>query len=69
MSKGATALMAVMGLVLAGTALASSSGFGVPQPEKQPISIREGSARGNGANSGSRRYRPVFISGGIFHGK
>lgn len=69
MSKGTIALIAVMGLGLAGSAWASSSGFGVPQPEKQPISIREGSARGNGTSNSSRRYRPVFISGGIFHGK
>lgn len=69
MSKGAIALIAVMGLSLAGTAWASSSGFGVPQPEKQPISIREGSARGNTTGNSSRRYRSVFIAGGIYHGK
>ena len=69
MSKGTTALIAVMGLGLAGSAWASSSGFGVPQPEKQPISIREGSPRGDQTGNRSRRYRTVFIAGGIFHGK
>ncbi|MCA9254499.1 MAG: hypothetical protein KDA33_02630 [Phycisphaerales bacterium] len=68
MSKGAVILVAVMGLALAGSAWASSSGFGVPQPEKQPLSIREESARGD-TSGGSRRYRPVFISGGVYHGK
>lgn len=68
MSKGAMALIAIMGLALAGTAVASSSGFGVPQPDKKPISIREESARGNTTGS-SRRYRGVFIAGGIYHGK
>ena len=69
MSKGALALIGIMGLALAGSAVASSSGFGVPQPEKQPVSIREGSARGSAAAAGSRRYRSVFIAGGIYHGK
>jgi len=69
MSKGAFALIGIMGLALAGSAVASSSGFGGPQPEKQPISIREGSARGNATGNSSRRYRSVFIAGGIYHGK
>jgi hypothetical protein len=69
MSKGAIMLVGIMGLALAGSAVASSRGFGVPQPEKQPISIREGSARGNASGNSSRRYRSVFIAGGIYHGK
>jgi len=69
MNKGALALFAIMGLALGGAAYASSTGMGVPQPENQPVSIREGSARGANQTGTNRRYRSVFMYGGFLHGK
>jgi hypothetical protein len=69
MNKGAAGLFIVMGLVLGGAAYASSAGMGIPQPEKQPVSIREGSTRGPNNSGTNRRYRSVFMYGGFLHGK
>lgn len=69
MNKGALGLFLIMGLVLGGAAYASSTGVGVPQPEKKPVSIREGSVRGPNSSGSNRRYRSVFMYGGFLHGK
>ncbi len=62
-------LIAVMFAALLATTWAASTGFGAPQPEKNPISIREGSARGERLGSGHYRTRYFFIGGGLHTGK
>ncbi len=51
------------------TTWASNIGLGVPQPEKNPLSIREDSARGQRTGSGHYRTRYFFIGGGMHGGK
>ncbi|MBU0638038.1 MAG: hypothetical protein KKB50_04175 [Planctomycetes bacterium] len=60
-------LCLVMTGCLALVCWASSIGLGVPQPTKEPLSIREDSARGT-LQRGHHRTR-YFVGGGIFHGK
>ena len=61
-------ILALGWLGLAGTATwASTSGLGVPKPEKEPVSIREGSVR-PGAASGYYATR-YFLGGGSRGGK
>ncbi len=56
-------------LVVTGAAAtwASYHGTGLPRPEKEPISVREGSTRG-AQRSGHLRTR-YFVGGGIHRGK
>ena len=51
------------------TIFASRKGWGVPQPTKEPLSIREESARGVPAQSGRYRTRYFFMGGGPARGK
>lgn len=67
MSRGTWILIGVMGLTFVGLSWASSRGLGIPQPTKEPVSIREGSPRGG---TPGRAFRPrYFIGGGVFSGK
>ena len=66
MTRGTIILSGVMLMLLAGTIWASTSGLWMPQPTKQPVSIREESARPLGSGHRSTRY---FVGGGIFRGK
>ncbi|VAX37838.1 hypothetical protein MNBD_PLANCTO02-94 [hydrothermal vent metagenome] len=67
MGKATYIFAALMGTVTAGTGFASFSGMGLPQPEKKPKSIREGSVRNSDGRWGRSAY---FIrSGGIHGGK
>jgi hypothetical protein len=58
----AVILLGVVGM----TVWASRVGLGLPQPEKEPPSIREGSARIEQAGHHRTRY---FVGGGILRGK
>lgn len=69
MSKGSGVLALLMGGALAGSVFASTKGIGVPQPEKQPPSIREGSTAGRINGSGHHGTRFFLIGGGPFYGK
>ena len=55
-------LVLIMIAILGVTAYASRSGWGVPQPDKEPLSIREGSVR---TDTGRVRTRYFFMGGGI----
>lgn len=57
-----------MFVLMIGTVWASKVGVGIPQPEKEPMSIREESARGGAVRSGHHRTR-YFIGGGFRSGK
>jgi hypothetical protein len=48
---------------------ASTTGFGAPQPEDEPMSVREESARGAPLSRGHHRTRFFLIGGGIHGGK
>jgi hypothetical protein len=68
MKRGSWGLLTGMvGLLAAGT-WASNHGWGIPRPARQPVSIREGSARGATAAAGHYRTR-YFIGGGMHRGK
>ena len=60
---------------LAATALtvgaiwATRTGWALPQPIKEPISIREDSARGTALAPGRTRSRYFFVGGGPRRGK
>jgi|GEM_PF-1075242 len=69
MSKGTLVLAAVMGTLLMGSVYASTKGIGVPQPDKEPPSIREGSTAGRINRSGHHGTRFFLIGGGPFYGK
>lgn len=43
---------------------ASQKGWGVPQPEKEPLSIREESVRGSTSPSSGRYRTRYFLRGG-----
>ncbi len=58
-------LAAIMGTMTAGAGFASFNGIGLSQPEKQPVSIREGSVQNA---DGSRSYGMFFLRGGGVHG-
>lgn len=58
-------LMAALALLTMTTMAASSSGWGLEHPEKNPPSIREGSVR----TGGVRTRRTYFIGGGYRGGK
>ncbi len=67
MGKATYIFAALMGTVTAGAGFASFSGMGLPQPKKNPRSIREGSVRNP---DGTWRRSAYFIrSGGIHGGK
>lgn len=66
MNKGAAILAIIMGAALFGTSYASTKGIGVPQPDKEPPSIREGSVRTTGSGHYRTRY---FVGGGLLYGK
>lgn len=66
MTRGTLILIGVMLVLMAGTIWASTVGLWLPQPDKEPVSIREGSARPLGSGHHSTRY---FVGGGIFGGK
>lgn len=55
----------VLACTLAGTFLAASNGYGIPQPSKNPMSIREGSMK---TSSDGRQVR-YFYGGGLHSGK
>ncbi len=69
MTRGAAILAGIMIVFLGAATWASYRGIGVPQPEKQPISIREESARNTPAGTGRYRTRFFLMGGGIHHGK
>ncbi len=65
----APASLVFLGVVGAGSVLtmvASNRGWGLPQPAKQPVSVREGSVRGGG--TAGAHYRSRYFIGGGFHG-
>lgn len=66
MNRGTLTLGGIMLGLLAGSVWASNRGVGLPQPEKEPISIREDSARPLKRGHHRTRY---FVGGGIFRGK
>lgn len=66
MTRNGTILLVLTLLCLGGAVWASSTGFGLPQPEKNPPSIREESVRISGTGHHRTRY---FIGGGIRRGK
>ncbi|NOX59050.1 MAG: hypothetical protein GXP29_09365 [Planctomycetes bacterium] len=66
MNRGTLILGGVMLSILAGSVWASNRGVGLPQPEREPISIREDSARPLTGGHHRTRY---FIGGGIHRGK
>ncbi len=66
MNRGTIILAGSMLGILALSVWASNRGVGLPQPEKEPISIREGSARPSTPGHHRTRY---FIGGGIHRGK
>jgi hypothetical protein len=66
MNRGALILAGAMVVVTGGVIWASNVGFGVPQPSKQPVSIREGSQRPARAGVYRTHY---FVGGGIHRGK
>ena len=47
--------------------MAAANGAGIPQPDKQPMSVREGSVRGTGV-TGRGHYRTRYFVGGGLHG-
>ncbi len=49
-----------------GAGHAAVAGWGVPKPEKKPVSLREGSAKDKPLGSGRRGTR--FLIGGGFRG-
>ncbi|MFW5751177.1 MAG: hypothetical protein ACOCZK_05970 [Planctomycetota bacterium] len=58
-----------LGVVGAGSVfamVASSRGWGLPRPARQPVSVREGSVRG--ASTSGSHYRSRYFIGGGFHG-
>jgi len=67
MSRKTVALAGAMFLLFSGAIWASKTGFGVPQPDKQPMSVRENSARM--PRAGHYRTRYFFVGGGIHGGK
>ncbi|MBT3378459.1 MAG: hypothetical protein HN742_01875 [Lentisphaerae bacterium] len=66
MSKGLPVLLLMMTGLTFGAFRASTSGYGVPQPMKKPVSIREGSVHPRTGRSG--RHRSHYFVGGGFHG-
>ncbi len=66
MNRGTMILGSVMLGILVGSVWASNHGLGLPQPGKEPISVREDSARPLTGGHHRTRY---FIGGGIHHGK
>jgi len=48
---------------------ASTTGVGAPKPEKQPVSIREGSVRHTTGTRRHRRRTHYFVGGGHRYGK
>jgi len=69
MNKGTAILGGLMGTLLMGSVYASTKGIGVPQPEKQPPSIREQSTAGRLNRSGNHGTRFFLIGGGPRFGK
>ena len=67
-SKWTFALAGGLVFLTMGAMWASSSGMGLKQPTKNPISIREDSARGP-TRTGHYRTRYFFMGGGFHHGK
>ena len=63
MSSGAFILTLILIAITGATVWASATGFGTPQPVKQPISIREDSARPG--RIGSRHYGIIYFGGGL----
>ena len=66
MSRMTLLLIGAMGLTTGMAYWASGRGLGLPAPEKNPISIREGSAR---TAQGGYRTRYFLLGGGIHGGK
>ena len=64
--KGTLILGGALSALFAGTLWASSRGLGLPRPQKEPPSIREGSVKDPA--TGRRRTR-FFVGGGIHRGK
>lgn len=69
MSRAALGLLGVMSMGTLGGAYASMAGVGLPDPEKQPISIREGTPRQSTGYFRSDHYRGGIVGGGMFMGK
>ena len=65
MIKGLKLWGVLFSCTLGGAFYAASSGYGVPQPSKNPMSIREGSMK---VTSDGRKAR-YFYGGGIHSGK
>jgi len=69
MSKGTPVLFLVMAAFAASVTWASVRGFLVKQPEKKPVSIREGSVRHHSTGRHRRRRTRYFVGGGFHGGK
>ena len=65
MNVFAKILWAVMGVTTAFGIYTGRSGFFVPKPTKDPVSIREGSVGGHGGRTRVHYFR----GGGVHHGK
>ncbi len=65
--KKTIALAGIVLALLAVTVTASREGWGIPQPVKKPLSLREGSARleRRQGHHGTR----YFVGGGLHRGK
>ncbi len=68
MTRGGWTLAGVMLLAAAAVTWASQRGIGLPQPARQPVSVREGSVRAPLSGAGHHRTR-YFVGGGMFAGK
>lgn len=66
---GTIILGSVLGVLTLVSVWASSAGWGVPQPAKSPLSIREDSARGTRYSSGHYRTHFFVGGGGVHYGK
>ncbi len=66
MMKTAIVWASVFSTSMVGTWSASANGWGMPKPDKQPVSIREGSKALSTSGNHKTRY---FVGGGIHGGK
>ena len=69
MKKGIVILIGCVAALTAFTWFGSKSGWGVPQPVKEPLSIREESTRDTRLHSGRYRTRYFLRGGGPARGK
>ncbi len=65
MHVGAVILAAIMGVATVGSWWGSVRGVGLPEPTREPLSVREDSARRGGGGHGGR----YLYGGGLHRGK